>query len=102
MNKLYRNPYLNSICAEIYIIAVVWIMHRVSAPDTPDTFVDPIAAISLFVLSVAVMGYLFFGEPLQLYLDGEKERSVTFFMQTVVGFAAITAIMFIVVASETR
>jgi hypothetical protein len=77
-------------------------MQNVGAPDTPDTFFAPIAALSLFVLSVAVMGYFFFGEPLQLFLDGEKKRAVAFFMQTVISFAAITAIILIIVSIEPR
>lgn len=102
MSRLFKNSYLNSIYAEIYIVIVVWIMHHVGAPDTPDTFFDPIAALSLFVLSVTVMGYFFFGVPLQLYLDGEKKQSVAFFMQTVVSFAAITAIVLIGVSIVPR
>ena len=65
MNKIFKNPYLNSICAELYIIIVVLIMHLISKPNTPDNFFDPVAGISLFVLSAAVMGYLFLGQPLQ-------------------------------------
>lgn len=102
MNKMFKNPYLNSIYAEAYIIIVVSIMNAIAKPNTPDTFFDPIAAISLFVLSAAVMGYLFIGEPLQLYLDGEKKRAVTFFMQTLICFAAITAVGFIIVSSVSR
>lgn len=102
MSKTSRKPYLNSIYAELYIVIVAWIMQNVGAPDTPDTFFAPIAALSLFVLSVAVMGYFFFGEPLQLFLDGEKKRAVAFFMQTVISFAAITAIILIIVSIEPR
>lgn len=102
MNKIFKNPYLNSIYAEAYIIIVVSIMHYVGKPNTPDKFVDPIAALSLLVLSAAVMGYLFLGEPLQLYLEGEKKRSITFFMQTVISFAAITAISLVIVSSVPR
>lgn len=102
MNKIFKNPYLNSIYAEVYIIIVVSIIHYVGAPNTPDSFFDPIAAISLLVLSAAVMGYLFLGVPLQLYLDGEKKQSVNFFMKTIISFAAITAVAFIIVSSVPR
>lgn len=102
MNRIFKNPYLNSIYAEIYIVLVVSILHGVSAPNTPDTFFDPIAAISLFVLSAAVMGYLFLGEPLQLYLDGKMKEAVAFFMRTVMSFAVITAIAFVIVSRVLR
>lgn len=102
MDKIFKNPYLNSLYAEIYIIIVVSILHAVAKPNTPDTFFDPVAALSLLVLSAAVMGYLFLGQPLQLYLDGEKKQAVAFFMRTILGFAALTAIAFIVVSSVPR
>lgn len=102
MNKLFKNPYLNSVYAELYIIVVVAAMHLVSAPNTPDTGFEPIAALSVFVLSAAVMGFLFVGEPLLLYLDGKKKESVHFFMQTVLSFAVITVVALILVAKVLR
>jgi len=102
MSNIVGKTYLNSIYAELYIISVAWIMNHVGAPDTPDTFFDSVAALSLFVLSVAVMGYLFFGEPLQLYLDGKKKQSISFFMRTITGFAIITVIILVVVSIMPR
>lgn len=102
MDKIFKNPYLNSVYAEAYIVIVTSIIHSIGEPDTPDTFFDPIAALSLLVLSAAVMGYLFVGVPLQLYLDGEKKQSVAFFMRTVLGFAALTVIAFTVVSIVPR
>ncbi len=102
MKKLSKNPQINSIYAEIYIVVVVFIMQNMGAPDTPDTFFAPVAALSLFVLSVAVMGYFFFGEPLWLYLDGKKKEAVSFFMRTVISFAVITALVLIVVSIQPR
>ena len=102
MNKLFKNPYLNSIYAELYIIIVSFVMHNVGKPDTPDNFFSPIAALSLLVLSAAVMAYLFLAEPLQLYLDGEKKQSITFFMKTLATFAVITVIAVIVMSGVMR
>jgi hypothetical protein len=91
MDTIFKNPFLNSAFAEAYIVLVVCVIRFFGKPDTPDTFFDSIAALSLFVLSAAVMGYLFIGEPLQLYFGGQKKEAVSFFMKTVLGFAAITA-----------
>lgn len=102
MNTIFKNPYLNAVYAELYIVLIVSVIRGISAPNTPDTIFDPIAGISLFVLSAAVMGYLFLGEPLQLYFDGKKKEAVMFFMRTVVGFAAITAVAFIIVSRIPR
>jgi hypothetical protein len=98
MNKIFKNPYINSIYAEAYIVIVAFIMRHVGKPDTPDNFFTPIAALSLLVLSAAVMAYLFLGQPLQLYLDGQKKQSVAFFMKTVITFAAITAVALIILS----
>lgn len=95
MKSLFKNPYVNSVCAELYIIIVASAMYYFAAPNTPDTFLNPIAALSVLVLSAAVMGYLFLGQPLQLYLNGEKKQAISFFMRTVVCFAVIT--IFVVV-----
>lgn len=102
MTTLFKNPYLNSIYAEVYIVLVVWLMHTLGKPNTPDTFFDPIAALSVFVLSAAVMGYLFLGEPLQLYFDGQKKQSVAFFFRTVLSFAAITVVLLVIVSRMAR
>ncbi|RJQ29898.1 hypothetical protein C4571_00570, partial [Candidatus Parcubacteria bacterium] len=59
----------------------------------------PIAALSLLTLSVAVMGYLFFYGPLQLYLGGERERAVNLFLKTVGVFAGITALVLLLLFS---
>jgi hypothetical protein len=91
-----KNPYLKSLLAEGYIVALVLLMHLFAQPNTLDThfqtFIDPIIALSVFVLSAAVMGYLFLSEPLQLYLVGAKQEAITFFMKTVSSFALLTLI----------
>jgi len=98
MNKIFKNPYLNSIYAEAYIVILVSLITYIGKQDSPDNFFSPVAALSLFVLSAAVMGFLFLGEPLQLFLDGEKKQAVSFFMKTVISFAVITLILFVVTA----
>lgn len=69
-----KNPFLNALAAVAYVSLVVSIMFYglKSAPPGPDTVVVPIAMISLFTLSAAMMGYIFLSEPLQLFLSGEK------------------------------
>jgi predicted permease len=90
MNFLYKNPFLNSLLAEGYIVFVACVIHFFGKQNSPDTFFDSITALSLFVLSAAVMGSLFLGGPILLYLDGQKKRAATYFIQTVLGFAIIT------------
>jgi hypothetical protein len=93
MQKLFKNPFLNSILAESYIILIATLIRSFGKPNTPDKFFDSLAALSLFTLSAAVMGYLFLGEPLGLYLGGEKQAAIIFFFKTVFGFAFITLLI---------
>lgn len=56
----------------------------------------PIGMLSLLVLSVALMAYLFFYRPVLMLLDGQREKAVKLFLHTVGIFAIATAIVLIV------
>lgn len=88
-------PFINAILAEAYIVCLVLLMNF--GPKGPDenTIIIPIAMLSLFVLSAAIMGYLFLSRPLELFLDGKRGEAMSFFMQTVATFAGITLLAFI-------
>lgn len=90
-----KNPFLNALVAAIYITIVASVMYYGPklAGEGRDTVIVPIAIISLFTLSAAVMGYLFLYQPIQLFLDGEKKSAVNLFLQTIGVFAGITAII---------
>ena len=95
-----KNPFINAFAATLYITAVASLMfygteHKVGVNSV---FV-PIAVMSLFTLSAAVMGYLFLYQPLQLYLDGKKKQAINLFLQTVAVFAGITALVFTILNS---
>ncbi len=92
-----KSPYFHSLLAEIYIMAISLVLTSLQNPNSPDTIFAPILALSLFVLSASIMGYLFLGRPFQLYLDGLKKEAVTFFAKTVIGFAVLTVIVYVVV-----
>lgn len=96
-----KSPFLNAAMAALYIIAVATLMNVSvkAAGPREDTILVPIAMLSLFTLSAAVMGYLFLSQPLQMYLDGQKKKGVTLFLQTVGVFAGITAIALILAFS---
>ena len=57
------------------------------------SIVAPMAMISLFTLSAAVMGYLFGYQPFQLYFDGKKKLAVKLFLQTVAVFGGMTILI---------
>ena len=59
--------------------------------DVPSIII-PIAVLSLFTVSAAAMGAIFFYQPFRLYFDGAKEQAVRLAWQSIVAFAALTLI----------
>ena len=91
-----KNPFINALSATLYITAVATIPYfGKELFGDGKSFLIPIAMISLFTLSAAVMGYLFLYQPLLLLLDGHKKSAVQLFLQTVAAFAGITLIVFL-------
>jgi len=88
-----KNPIINALSASAYIILVVAVMTFVTQPlrNKPDTFFTPITI--LFVLT------LFFYQPLLLFIEGKKKEAVNLFVKTVGIFAAITAVVLILLFS---
>lgn len=92
-----KNPLLNALTASVYIVFIVFVMNwGTKMVPHPNTFMAPIAVVSLFTLSAAVMGYVFCYEPILLLLDGKKKQAVRLFLQTVAVFACITALAMVV------
>lgn len=89
-----KNPFIHALAASTYITVLVSALSNAPNMNVPeDGVVIPIAMLSLFVLSAAVMGYLFVYQPLQLFSEGKKREATRFFLLTVVSFACTTAII---------
>ena len=92
-----HKPFLNALIATLYIMLVASLMYYAPKYIEPvDSVIVPIAMISLFTLSAAIMGYLFLYNPLQLYLDGQKKQATQLFLGTVFTFAGITVLIFLI------
>lgn len=89
-----KNPVLNALLAALYIVFVVLLITYGPAyvRDKPDTILAPMAILSLLVFSVALMGYIFFLQPVQMYLEGQKREAVELFTKTLGAFAVVTGI----------
>lgn len=91
------NPFYNALAAIAYIVILVSFMFfgPLQGPDTADnaSIFKPMLALSLLVLSVAVMAFLFFYQPITLLLDNKREQAVKFFLQTLGTFAVGTALL---------
>lgn len=96
-----KKPVINALAASAYIVLVVSVMTFVTRPlkNKSDTFFAPITVLFVLTLSVAVMAYLFFYQPLLLFIDGKKKEAVDLFVKTVGIFAAITAAVLILLFS---
>lgn len=91
-----KNPIINSLVASLYIFTIAALMTWGTSMVKPkDSFIAPVAMISLFTLSAAVMGYLFLYQPIQLYFDNKKKEAVKLFLQTVGVFGLITLLTLI-------
>jgi hypothetical protein len=95
------NPFYNALLAIAYIVALVTVAilgpQLLGAPQ--QSIFYPMLALSVFVLSAALMAYLFFYQPVILLLDGHRQKGVRLFLQTVGIFAlAIVILIFIAIA----
>lgn len=93
------NPFHNAVLAIGYILGLVSSIFLASTYlDTlEESIFMPVAMLSMLVLSVAVMAYLFFYQPIVLLLDGKREQAVKLFLQTIGIFAG--AIVLLIAAS---
>lgn len=96
-----KSPIINALSASAYIILVATIINLVSQTqkNKPDTFFAPVAFLSLLTLSAAVMAFIFFYQPLQLFIDGKKKQAVDLFVKTVGIFGAATLIVWALIFS---
>ena len=93
-----KNPFLNAFVASGYISILVTLIFNSPRfiTDNELGIMPPIIFLSLFVISAALMGYLFVYQPVQLLIEGKKEEATKFFLTTVFSFAGITIAMVLV------
>ncbi len=94
-----KNPFYNALAASGYIVFVAGIIFTLTktASDQPDNnFLIPIFMLSLLVLSVTTMSFIFFYQPVFLLLKGEQKTAVNLFLKTLAYFAVFTVIAFAV------
>ncbi len=92
-----KNPIINALAGLLYIVLVVSFLYNASAfMGKEETIFIPIAMLSLFVFSAASMGYIFLYQPLQLFLEGEKKKSVDLFLKTLGVFAISAAALVLI------
>lgn len=95
-----KNPIINAFLGIAYIIVVALLMfYGMEHTKGINSVIVPIAVLSLFSLSAALMGYFLLYQPVLLYLDGKKKQATELFFQTLLVFAVLTAVIFALLIS---
>jgi hypothetical protein len=91
-----KKPFLYAFSAALYIVSIVSLIYVASRTlqNVPETIIIPMTMLSLFVLSAAVMGFLFLSEPLSLLMENRKREAIIYFAKTV-GFFLCFVVAFI-------
>lgn len=89
-----KNPFLNALAGLLYIVLVVsGIFSSSSLGIEEPNILIPIAMLSLLVFSAAYMSFVFFYQPLMLFLEGQKKEAVQLFLKTLGAFAVSAALL---------
>ncbi len=90
---MLKNPYINALFVGAYIIIIVFIMNSFSSLAITSTIFMPMLMLSMLVLSVAIMGFLFVSKPLQIFMEGHKSEAIVFFGKTLGMFACFIVVL---------
>lgn len=94
-----KNPILNALLAAAYIAGIIGALSLFVDSQVEQTapLLIPALLLSLFTLSAAVMGAIFFYQPFRMYFDGQKEQAVKLAAQTIGAFAVLVIALLAVV-----
>lgn len=93
------NPFYNALFAITYIVVLVTSFNLAATNlegVVKETILLPMGFLATFVLSAALMGYLFLYQPILMLLDGRREQGVKLFLKTVGAFAVATVLVIII------
>lgn len=104
MGKVNKTALKNSLFTALYVIAVGSFMYLGGEAKIgrANSFLVPVSFLLLFVCSAGITGYLLFGKPILLYIDGKKKAAVSLVTHTLIYFAAITILAIILLVVFTR
>ena len=86
-----KNPFINALGAAGYISIIVTLIFNSPQfiTDNELGMMAPILFLSLFVISAAIMGYLFVYPPARLLIEGKQAEATKLFLMTLFSFAGI-------------
>ncbi len=96
MDKIIKRAFIDSVGTAVYIILVgSFIFSLQIFASKKDIIIIPIAMLLLFVCSATITGFLVFGKPVMLYLDGKKKEAISLLFYTLGILSLITLVAFI-------
>ena len=96
MTNIIKRAFINSFGTAVYIILVatfIFSLQNLSIKE--EKVIIPIGMLLLFVFSAAITGFLVFGKPIMLYIDGKKKEAVSLLGYTLAILFLITVLVFI-------
>lgn len=104
MNEIWKKAIFNAVTTALYITAVGSFMYYGSLVKIgrTNTMLVPITVLLLFVSSAAITGFLIFGKPAQMYVDGKKKEALSLLTYTLTVLSVITVIALITLITFTR
>jgi hypothetical protein len=96
MEKIIKRAFIDALGTTAFIILVVLFIFSLQVLSSKeDIIIIPIAMLLLFVTSAAITGFLVFGKPIMLYIDGKKTEAISLLNYTIGILFLITIIVFI-------
>ena len=104
MDKLKKRGFINAFATVLYIIAIASFMYYGSLIKLgrANIILVPITMLLLFVFSAALTGFLIFGKPAQLYVDGKKKEALAMLTYTLISFSIVTFVFLLLLIVFTR
>lgn len=101
MDKTLNRAIINALATAVYIILVVSLISSLQAfsakPD--NNILIPIAMLLLFVCSATITGFLVFGKPVMLYMDGKRKEAMSMLGYTLISLVILTIIAFVLLVT---
>lgn len=104
MNKVMKTALMNTLATAFYVAAVGTFMYYGTMVKIGKTaqVLGPIAMLLLFVFSAALTGYLVFGKPAILYVDGKKKEALGLLGYTLTFLFVLTLLAILAVIFFSR
>ncbi len=81
-NEYIKSSFLSALGTFVYVSLIAWFGFNNPLKDKPDSFLMPVFALTLLIVSASITSFLVLGKPIQLFLAGDKRASIILFFST--------------------